>query len=44
MPAQLASDLIKSYSFEGDLVLDPFMGSGTTARMAYQQDRELHRF
>ena len=44
MPAQLASDLIKSYSFEGDLVLDPFMGSGTTARMAYQQGRNFIGF
>ena len=26
-------DLIRSYSHEGDLVMDPFMGSGTTARM-----------
>ena len=44
MPMTLASDLIKSYSKEGDLVLDPFMGSGTTARMAYQQGRDYIGF
>ena len=31
MPLKLAQDLIRSYSNEGDLVLDPFSGSGTTA-------------
>lgn len=40
MPQQLAEDLIRSYSAEGDLVLDPFMGSGTSARMAYKQNRD----
>ena len=30
MPLKLAQDLIRSYSNEGDLVLDPFAGSGTT--------------
>ena len=30
MPLKLAKDLIRSYSDEGDLVLDPFMGLGTT--------------
>ena len=29
-PLQLASDHIRSWSNEGDTVLDPFMGSGTT--------------
>lgn len=29
-PLKLAEDHIKSWSNEGDLVLDPFMGSGTT--------------
>ena len=32
MPQELASDLIRSYSHEGDLVMDPFMGSGTTGQ------------
>ena len=44
MPVELAYDLVKSYSFEGDLVMDPFMGSGTTARCAYQQDRNFIGF
>ena len=30
-PLELPSRLIKLYSFVGDLVLDPFVGSGTTA-------------
>ena len=30
-PVQLANDHIVSWSNEGDVVLDPFMGSGTTA-------------
>ena len=33
-PEQLAADHIRSWSNEGDLVLDPFLGSGTTAKMA----------
>ena len=33
-PEQLANDHIISWSDEGDLVYDPFMGSGTTAKMA----------
>jgi site-specific DNA-methyltransferase (adenine-specific) len=33
-PEQLANDHIVSWSNEGDLVYDPFMGSGTTAKMA----------
>ena len=39
MPEQLAEDHIRTWSNEGDLVLDPFMGSGTTARMAHKRDR-----
>ena len=30
-PVELPSRCIKLYTFEGDVVLDPFMGSGTTA-------------
>jgi site-specific DNA-methyltransferase (adenine-specific) len=30
-PHALAADLIRTFSNEGDVVLDPFMGSGTTA-------------
>ena len=33
-PEALAQDHIISWSNEGDLVYDPFMGSGTTAKMA----------
>ena len=33
-PEQLAQDHIISWSNENDLVLDPFMGSGTTCKMA----------
>ena len=44
MPQLLAEDLVRSYSHEGDLVLDPFMGSGTTARMAYKHSRDYIGF
>ena len=33
-PEKLAADHIKSWSNEGDLVLDPFCGGGTTCKMA----------
>ena len=33
-PEKLAEDHIKSWSNPGDIVLDPFGGSGTTAKMA----------
>ena len=38
-PEQLAKDQIISWSNEGDLVLDPMCGSGTTCKMAKQQGR-----
>ena len=38
-PEKLARDHIRSWSNEGDTVLDPFNGSGTTTKMA----RELGR-
>lgn len=34
-PEQLAADHIKSWSNEGDLIYDPFTGSGTTLKMAH---------
>lgn len=44
-PAQfsisLASDHIKSWSNEGDTVLDPFLGSGTTRIAAYDLNRNF---
>ena len=39
-PEQLANDHIVSWSNEGDLVYDPFMGSGTTAKMAMLNKRK----
>jgi site-specific DNA-methyltransferase (adenine-specific) len=38
-PEQLASDHILSWSNEGDLVYDPFMGSGTVAKMSILNNR-----
>ena len=38
-PEKLANDHIISWSNEGDLVYDPFMGSGTTAKMALVNKR-----
>ena len=40
-PEQLAHDHIISWSNEGDTVLDPFMGSGTTGKMAKQLNRSF---
>ena len=39
-PEKLAADHILSWSNPGDLVLDPFGGSGTTAKMAQLMGRE----
>lgn len=38
-PERLARDHILSWSNPGDVVLDPFIGSGTTAKMAVLTDR-----
>ena len=38
-PKQLVNDHIVSWSNEGDLVYDPFMGSGTTAKMSLINNR-----
>ena len=43
-PEQLAQDHIISWSNEGDVVLDPFMGSGTTAKMALLNNRHFIGF
>ena len=40
-PDLLAHDHILSWSNEGDTVLDPFMGSGTTGKMAKQLGRNF---
>ena len=43
-PEQLAQDHILSWSNEGDVVLDPLMGSGTTAKMALLNNRKYIGF
>jgi site-specific DNA-methyltransferase (adenine-specific) len=40
-PEKLAQDHIISWSNEGDTVLDPFMGSGTTGKMAKKLGRNF---
>lgn len=40
-PTQLANDHILSWSNEGDLVLDPMMGSGTVGKMAKLNHRNF---
>jgi site-specific DNA-methyltransferase (adenine-specific) len=44
MPEQLAADLILSWSTDGDVVLDPMCGSGTTAKMALLNNRRYLGF
>lgn len=43
-PESLVADHIRSWSDEGDLVFDPFMGSGTTAKMAKALERNYLGF
>lgn len=43
-PEKLAEDHILSWSNEGDIVLDPFVGSGTTAKMALLNNRHYIGF
>ena len=43
-PELLAADHINSWSNEGDVVLDPFMGSGTTAKVARALNRHYIGF
>ena len=40
-PKELPHRLIKLYSFYGDIVLDPFMGTGTTAEAALELGRNV---
>lgn len=40
-PEELPYRLIQLYSFKGDVILDPFMGSGTTAVAAVKSDRKF---
>jgi DNA modification methylase len=43
-PEGLAERLIKYYSFIGDTVLDPFLGSGTTALVSHKYKRKCIGF
>jgi DNA modification methylase len=43
-PTTLAERVIRLYSDPGDIVLDPFMGSGTTAIAAIRQERHYIGF
>jgi DNA modification methylase len=38
-PVELPYRLIQLYTYKGDIILDPFMGSGTTALAAIQAGR-----
>jgi site-specific DNA-methyltransferase (adenine-specific) len=40
-PEALARDHIKSWSNEGDIVIDPFTGAGTTPAIAREEDRKF---
>lgn len=40
-PEALAQDHVRTWTNEGDLVYDPFMGSGTTAKMALLNGRNF---
>ena len=41
MPEEIARRLIKLYSFVGELILDPFAGSGTTLKVAKENNRHF---
>ncbi len=40
-PEELPNRLIQLYSFKGDIILDPFIGSGTTAVSAIKSERKF---
>jgi len=40
-PEELPNRLIQLYSFKGDIILDPFIGSGTTAISAIKAERNF---
>jgi len=39
MPEEIVRRCVRLFSFYGDMVLDPFAGSGTTLQVAYEEDR-----
>ena len=39
-PEELVRRLVRMFSYEGDAVLDPFLGSGTTVKVAREMNRE----
>jgi site-specific DNA-methyltransferase (cytosine-N4-specific) len=41
MPEESVRRCIKLFSFKGDIVLDPFAGSGTTLKVAHELDRNF---
>ena len=43
-PEEIPDRLIKAFSNEGDVVLDPFMGSGTVAKVAKELNRNYIGF
>ena len=43
-PIELPYRLIQLYSFTNDIILDPFMGSGTTGIAALKSNRKYIRF
>lgn len=43
-PVEIPQRLIQLYTYRGDLILDPFMGSGTTAIAAVRSDRHFALF
>lgn len=43
-PIELMQILVENSSKENDVVLDPFMGSGTTAKMALETNRNFIGF
>ena len=42
MPEKLAEDQIKTWTNESDIVIDPFAGSGTTAKMCLMNHRKFY--
>lgn len=43
-PDELPRRLIKMFSYEGDTVVDPFLGSGTTVKVARELNRDAYGY